>query len=140
MPVGETLQAFALERGESADEHGVRPHRFLFDCVAHGDGAALAAACDHVRVVREQRERRVAVGTDPETRPATQFLVAGGDLLVDGIGAAGADKGRLLHAGVCGKLPAEGPVADDAHLVADILREPEGRADGILASPDGGTR
>ena len=92
-----------------------------------------------MRVVREQREGRVAVRTDPKARPATQLLVTGCDLLIDGIGAARACESGLLHAGSGGKRPAEGPIADDAHLVAHVLRESEGRQDAILASPDGGT-
>ena len=59
MPIGETLQAFALERGESADEHGVYPRGLVSDF-----------RCDHVRVVLEQRGCRVAVSADPEARPA----------------------------------------------------------------------
>lgn len=108
--------------------------------VAHGDGVAPASSRDHMRMVREQRERRVAVRAAPETRPAPQLLVTSGDLLVDGIGAVGADEGRLLHAGVGGKDSADGSVADNTHLVAGILREPERHQGVILAGPDGGTR
>lgn len=150
MPIGETLQAFALERGESADEHGVYPRGLVsgFRCdhraipaaleggadisaysrmrveVTHGNRIAPVAGCDHVRVIREQRKRGVAV--------SAQLLVAGGNLLVDGIGAAGANEGRLLHAGSGGESSAEGSIADDTHLVAGILREPEGLVGGIL--------
>ena len=77
MPIGETLQAFALERGEPADEHRVNLRGLVRDFRGN-----------HMRVVREQREGRVAVRTDPKARPATQLLVTGCDLLIDGIGAA----------------------------------------------------
>ena len=158
MPIGETLQAFALERGESADEHGVYPRGLVsgFRCdhraipaalegradisadsrmrveVTHGNRIAPVAGCDHVRVIREQRKRGVVVSADSEVRSAPQLLVAGGNLLVDGIGAAGANEGRLLHAGSGGERSAEGSIADDTHLVAGILREPEGLVGGIL--------
>ena len=129
MPIWKTLQAFALEWGEPADEHRVNPRGIVRDFRGN-----------HMRMVREQREGGIAVRTDSKGRSAPELLVTGCDLLIDGIGAARAYESGLLHAGSGGKRPAERPIADDTNLVADILREPEGRADDILASPDGGTR
>lgn len=131
MPIWKTLQAFALERGEPADEHGRIE-------VAHGDRFAPAAGGNHMRVVRHQREGGIAVRTDPKGRSAPELLVTGCDLLIDGIGAARAHESDLLHAGSGGKRPADGPVTDDTHLVARVLRESEGRHGGFFTDPDGG--
>lgn len=59
MLIGETLQAFALERSEPTDKHGIYPRGLVSDF-----------RCDHVRVVREQCECRVAVSANPEAHPA----------------------------------------------------------------------
>lgn len=59
MLIGETLQTFALERSEPTDEHVIYPRGLVSDF-----------RCGHVRVVLEQRERRVAVSANPEARPA----------------------------------------------------------------------
>ena len=80
-----------------------------------------------MRMVRHQREGGIAVRTDSKGRSSPELLVTGCDLRIDGIGTAGADEGRLLHARVGGKRSADGPVSD------------EGRQDAILASPDCGT-
>lgn len=115
MPIRKTLQTFALERGEPADEHGADVSA---DCrvrveVAHGDRFAPAAGGNHMRMVREQREGGIAVRTDSKGRSAPELLVTGCDLLIDGIGAARAYESGLLHAGSGGKRSADGPAADE---------------------------
>lgn len=124
MPIGETLQAFAFERSEPTDEHGIYPHGLVSDFRYDHRGIATAF--------------KGWADISADSRMGVE--VARGDLLVDGIGAAGADEGCLLYAGSGGERSAEGSIADDTHLVAGVLREPEGRMGGILPSPDGGTR
>ena len=166
MPVGKALEPLALERCEPSNEHRVNSrilnlefrgnHSVIAatvkgradvaaDCrmsvqAAHGDRIAPAARCNHVRMVREQREGGIAVRTDSKGRSAPELLVTGCDLLIDGIGAARAYESGLLRSEVVVKRPAKRSIAYDTLLVADVLREPEGREDGILAGPDGGTR
>lgn len=112
MPIGETLQAFTLERSEPTDEHGIGSQSSLSDFRC--DHRAVASAPEGRRDISADSRMGVEVAHD------------------DGIGAGGADEGRLLHAGSGGERSAEGSIADDTHLIAGILREPEGLVGGIL--------
>lgn len=64
MPIGETLQAFALQRGEPADEHGVYPCGLVSDFRCDHRGVA-AAFKDRADISADSRMRMaVADGAD----------------------------------------------------------------------------
>ena len=133
MPIGETLEAFALERGETTHEHGISPNILISDLrgnhraiatafesradiaadsrmrieVAHGDRVAPAAGCDHVRMVR----KRPAEVPSPTMRTSLRTFCAnpnGGRELFSRAQTAGPDE--VSRVGKTSDMPTPKPL------------------------------